>query len=74
MKAENRKLKDKDAILNQPYMSAKDLKMLMPTMGIDICRNFIDEIRAEMKEKKLFVPETKPRIALTKMVRKKTGI
>lgn len=67
-------LKDKDEILKQPYMSAKDLKMLMPTLGIDVCRTFIDEIRAEMKEKKLFVPETKPRIALTKLVRKKTGI
>lgn len=66
--------KTKDQILEQAYMSAKDLKMLMPTLGIEICRRFIEEVRADMKEKNLFVPETKPKLALTKLVRKKTGI
>ena len=67
-------MKTKDEILNQLYISAQDLKILIPTMGIQNCVNVIKEIREEMKIKKLFVPQSKPLLAQTKLVRKKFGI
>lgn len=73
MKKEKR-IKTKEEILDQPYVSPQDLKILVPTMGIDRCRNYITSIRAEMEQKGYYVPKTKPRLALTKMVRKKFGI
>ena len=65
---------DKEKILEQVYVSPQDIKKLVPTLGIDLCRKFIDEARAEMTEKGYFVPETKPKIALTKIVKKMMGI
>lgn len=67
-------MKTKDEILSQLYISAQDLKILIPTMGIQNCVNVIKEIREEMKIKKLFVPQSKPLLAQTKLVRKKFGI
>jgi len=67
-------MKTKDEILNQLYISAQDLKILIPTMGIQNCVNVIKEIREEMKIKKIFVPQSKPLLAQTKLVRKKFGI
>jgi len=64
----------KEEILNQLYISPQDLKKLVPSLGIEVCRKFIDEARQEMAEKKYFVPQSKPKIALTKIVRKKIGI
>lgn len=66
-------MKTKEQILDQMYMSAEDLKTLIPSMGIGNCTNVIKEIMQEMEEKKLFVPKTKKYLALTKMVRKKFG-
>ena len=65
--------KSKEEILNQPYMSAFDLKKLMPTVGIDKCRQYINDIRQEMKENNYLVPESKTKLALTKLVKKKFG-
>ena len=67
-------MKTKEEILEQPYLSPSDLKVLMPTVGLDNCRKMIAEIREEMKNKGLFVPQTTPRLALTKLVRKKFGL
>ena len=67
------KMKTKEEILNQVYMSAKDLKILIPTLGTNKCRRYIKELNQEMIEKKCFIPETKEYLALTKMVRKKFG-
>lgn len=69
-----KKEKTKEEILEQPYISPQDLKILIPTMGIDRCRNYIASIRAEMEQKGYYVPRTKPRLALTKMVKKKFGL
>lgn len=66
-------MKTREEILNQPYMSAFDLKELMPTVGIDKCRNYIKQIRQEMKENNYLVPESKTKLALTKLVKKKFG-
>lgn len=67
-------MKTKEEILEQSYISPQDLKILIPNMGIENCRNTINVIREEMKEKGLFVPQTIPKIALTKLIRKRFGI
>lgn len=67
-------MKTKEEILNQTYLSATDLKILIPTLGINKCVKYIKEIRTEMEEKGYFIPETKPYLALTKLVKKKFGI
>lgn len=67
-------MKTKEEILNQLYLSPQDLKLLVPSLGLDLCRDFIDETRKEMQEKNYFVPMTKPKLALTKIVKKKLGI
>ena len=67
-------MKTKEEILNQLYLSPQDIKQLVPSLGLDLCRDFIDEARKEMQEKNYFVPMTKPKLALTKIVKKKLGI
>lgn len=69
-----KKVKTKEEILEQLYISPQDLKILIPTMGIGNCLNCIKEVRAIMKEKNYYVPQTKPMLALTKIVRKELGI
>lgn len=66
--------KTTEEILNQPYVDAKDIKMLMPKLGINRCRSLIDEIQEEMKEKKYYIPDGKPKMALTKLLKKKLGL
>lgn len=66
-------MKTQEEILNQLYISSQDLKILIPTMGEERCRTYIKEIRKEMEEKKLYVPQTQPLLALTKLVKKKFG-
>lgn len=67
-------MKTRDEILNQDYISAKDLKILIPTLGINKCVEYIKMIQNDMREKNYFIPETKEYLALTRMVRKKFGI
>lgn len=68
-------MKTKEEVLEQAYIDANDLRILIPKLNIVKCREFIEEIQQEMIEKKLYVPpSTKPRRALTKLVRKKLGI
>lgn len=66
--------KTKEEIFEQPYMTAQDLKMLIPTLGHGSCIKYIKMIQKEMHEKGYFVPESKPYLALTKLVREKFGI
>lgn len=67
-------MKNKEEILEQTYISPQDLKILVPTMGISNCRTTINFIREEMKDKGLFVPQTIPKLALTKLVKKRLGL
>ena len=67
-------MKTKQEILEQPYLTAKDLKILIPTMGINRCVECIKVAREEMKTKGYYVPQTKPFVALTKIIRKNFGI
>lgn len=66
-------MKTKEEILNQMYMSANDLKMIMPELGIKTCRKYIDETRIEMASKGYCVPEGKTKLALTKELKKRFG-
>lgn len=56
------------------YMSAKDLKELIPTLGINKCLYYIKEIQKEMIDNNEFVPKTKPLIVPTEKVLKKFQI
>ena len=67
-------MKSNDEILNQLYISASDLQILIQPMGRTTAIKYIKEIQEEMKEKGLFIPNTKTKLALTKLVRKRFGI
>lgn len=67
-------MKTQNEILNQLYLTASDLKLLIPKLGIQQCRDYIDEVRVEMKSKGYLVPQSKPKLALTKLLKKKLGI
>ena len=65
--------KTREEVLQQDYMSASDLKIIIPSLGIGKCVKYIKMIQEEMKKDNYFVPETKTYLALTKLVRKKFG-
>ena len=68
-------MKTKEEILNQVYITPKDVKFLIQSLGIDKCRLIIEEVQKEMKEKNYYMPPcTKPKRALTKLVKKKLGL
>lgn len=67
-------MKTKEEILNQSYITAQDLKLLIPELGINKCVDYIKQIRVEMENKGYFVPRGRQLLALTKLVRKKFGI
>ena len=60
--------------LKQPYISAADLKIIIPTLGKNKCVEYIKDLREEMKNKNYFVPESKPLLAHTGLFRKKFKI
>ena len=59
---------DKEKILNQYYINAKELKELVPSLGINKCREIIKYARVQMENDGCFVINTKPLIALTDYV------
>lgn len=61
-------------ILEQPYLSAYDLKKIIPTMSYATALEYIKKIRVQMKEENYFVPEGKTIVALTWMIKKDLGI
>ena len=68
-------MKTKEEILNQPYLTAQDIKTLIPVLGINSCINIIKDIRKDMSEKNYFIPPgTKPMLAHTGLFRKKYKI
>ena len=67
-------MKTAEDVLKQKYMTAKDLKIVIPELGINKCREYIKEIRDEMKEQNIMIPATKGMLVQTKLVRKKFGI
>ena len=65
--------KTKEEVLNQLYLSAYDMRILNPTMSYPKALAYIEEKRIQMKEKKLFVPEGKTKVALTSLIKKDCG-
>lgn len=61
-------------ILNQSYITAKDLMIIIPKLSYVRALKYIDDFRKEMKEKGYFVPEGKTKVALTRLVKKKFGL
>lgn len=78
MKKENLNTEDSkltaNELLDQYYLSAKDLTVIIPNLKIEKARVYISEIRKEMEEKGFFVPKSRPYMALTKLVKKKFGL
>ena len=66
--------KDVNTILEQQYISAYDLQVIIPHLAYNKALKYIEMFRDEMKEKNYFVPEGKTKVALTKLVKKKLGI
>ena len=67
-------MKTKEQVLNQLYISPQDLKILIPELGINNCLQIIKSMREEMRKKSIFVPNSKPLLAQTKLVVKILGI
>lgn len=72
MKNKKSPAKTKEEVLDQLYISAYDLQVLMPITYAN-ARKYIDEIREDMENKKYKVPEGKTKLALTSMAKKKFG-
>lgn len=68
------KIKTVEEILQQPYLTAKDLTIIIPKLGYVRALKYIDDVREEMKEKNYFVPDGKTKVALTKLLKKKFGL
>ena len=67
-------MKTNKEILEQIYISAEDLMQLIPGLKKYKARMYISEIISEMEEQHMFIPNTKKRLAATKLVKKKLGI
>ncbi len=65
--------KTKEQILEQLYITADDLQVLIPEISYSKALKYIKEAREEMEEKKYVIPGERPMLALTKLVRKKFG-
>lgn len=64
----------KQEILSQDYMTAEDLKKLIPTMGRANCTKEIKKLIEELEAKGYYIPKTKPYIVPTEEVVKKFHI
>lgn len=58
----------------KPYINVKGLKELVPNLTDYHARQIINEARKIMKEKNYFIPVTKEKVALTKIVFEILGI
>lgn len=67
-------MKTPEEIKKQDYMNIKDLMILVPNLTYDRARIYINEVREEMKQKGYCIPITRPKVALTKLVKKKFGL
>ena len=61
-------------ILNQSYITARDLMEIIPKLSYKRALKYIEDFRIEMKDKGYFVPEGRTKVALTKLVKKKFGL
>lgn len=66
--------KTNEEILNQQYITARDIQQIIPNLGYIKALQYIDDLREEMKDKNYFVPDGRTKVALTKLFKKKFGI
>ena len=62
-----------EEILKQKYLTANDLRVLIPKLGYTRALKYLDDAREEMRIKGYFVPEGKTKVALTKVLKAKFG-
>ena len=62
-----------EEIKKQDYLSANDLMKLIPNLTYDNAIKYINIAREEMKKQNLYIPITRPKVALTKIIRKTFG-
>ena len=62
-----------EELKNKDYLSAQDLMSLIPNLTYDNAIKYINVAREEMKKQNLYIPVTRPRVALTKIIRKTFG-
>lgn len=67
-------MKTADEVLNQKYITAKDLMILIPKFKYGNAIKFINSIQKEMIDKNLYIPVVKPKVVLTKLVKKRLGL
>ncbi len=67
-------MKKTEEILQQQYVTATDLMIIIPKLNYNRALIFINEMREEMKQKGYFVPNSKTKVALTKLFKKKFGL
>lgn len=75
-KKEKKSCEDKkiSEILEQKYLTAKDLQCIIPELGYNKALTYIHEARAKMRDKGYFVPDGKTKVALTKIIVKEYGL
>ena len=64
---------DTKKIIEQDYLTAKDLMKIIPKLSYQRALKYIEDARDEMKNKGYFVPDGRTKVALTKIIRKKFG-
>lgn len=70
----NSTAKTNKEILEQSYITAKDLQVLIPNLGYVKALSYIEQARQEMVKKGYFVPNGKTKVALTKIIKKNYGL
>nr|DAG95451.1 MAG TPA: hypothetical protein [Crassvirales sp.] len=63
-----------ETLLKRYYLTAEDLTIIIPGLKVEKARKYISEIQEEMKKNGYFIPESRPKLALTKLIKKKFGL
>lgn len=66
-------MKTKQEILEQTYMTVKDLKQITG-LGLTRCQNIMRDLREEAKEEGYFIPVERNILVPTKIVKRKFKI
>ena len=68
------KIKTIEDVLNQLYMTSDDLRILIPSLGINQSRKYIKLIQETMKNDGCYIPKAKSKLVLTTYVKHFFGI
>lgn len=63
-----------ETLLKRYYLTAEDLTIIIPGLKVEKARKYISETQEEMKKNGYFIPESRPKLALTKLIKKKFGL